>query len=177
MTHQENRALEMLKTALDMEEKGEIFYKKAAGDSTNTLGREIFETLMKDERVHHERIQKIYNTLTAQNKWTDEWKSLGTGHKDVRELFQEMAVAHGKTLQADPNDLQALDVGIDFEYKTMKFYEQHLQKAADPLEKEFTEKMAAEERGHYTALKDMKFYLTDPAAWYQEKEHSGLDGA
>jgi len=172
-----NQALEMLKTALAMEEKGENFYKKAANDSTNTLGREIFETLMKDEKIHHERIQVIYNTLTAQNRWTDEWKSIDTGHKNVRELFQKMAIAHGKTLRADPDNLQALDVGIDFEYKTMKFYEAHLQKAVDPLEKEFTEKMAAEERGHYTALKDMKFYLTDPSAWYQEKEHSGLDGA
>ena len=164
MANQENKALDMLKTALSMEEEGEIFYKKAAGDSTNALGREIFEILMKDERVHHERIQKIYNTLTAQNKWSDKWKTIDVGHKGVRELFQEMAMAHGQTIQADPSDLQALDVGIDFEYKTVKFYEEHLKKATEPLEKEFIEKMVTEEREHYIALKDMKFYMTNPAA-------------
>ena len=177
MAEQNQRALEMLKTALSMEEKGEDFYRKAMQDARDALGKGIFETLMRDEKVHYGRILKIYDKLKDESTWTDEWKSMDVGHKDVTELFREMAAKHGKTIEADPGELEALDVGIDFEYKTMKFYQDYLSEATDPLEKEFVEKMVEEERGHYTALKDMKHYMSDPAAWYQEMERGGLDGA
>ncbi len=177
MATQNTEALEMLKTALSMEEKGEEFYRKAMESSKNELGKKIFETLMKDEKVHYGRILKIYNSLKDESAWSNDWKSMDVGHKDVNHLFREMAAEHGRTLEADPGELEALDVGIDFEYKTMKFYQDYLPKAKDPLEKEFVEKMVAEERGHYTALKDMKLFMADPAAWYQEMERSGLDGA
>jgi len=167
----------MLKTALSMEEEGENFYRKAMENSRNELGRAIFETLMKDEKIHYGRILKIYDGLKNNHTWSDEWKSMDVGHKDVTELFREMAAKHGKVMEADPGELEALDVGIDFEYKTMKFYQDYLPQAKEPLEKQFIENMIAEERGHYTALKDMKHYMSDPAAWYQEMERGGLDGA
>ncbi len=177
MSEVNEKALEMLKTALSMEEKGEKFYRKAMESAHDALGKGIFETLMKDERVHYGRILKIYNKLKDDNAWTDEWKSMDVGHKDVNALFREMATQHGQTIEATPGELEALDVGIDFEYKTLKFYQDYLPQAAEPLEREFIEKMVAEERGHYTALKDMKLYMSDPAAWYQEMERSSLDGA
>jgi len=177
MANENQRVIEMLKTALSMEEEGEKFYRKAMDSAKDAMGKGIFETLMKDERIHYERILKIYDTLKEKNAWTGEWKTMDVGHKDVKELFKEMAMQHGKSIETDPGELEALDVGIDFEYKTMKFYEDYLPKAVDPMEKEFIEKMVGEERGHYTALKDMKFYMSDPAAWYQEMERSGLDGA
>ncbi len=37
--------------------------------------------------------------------------------------------------------------------------------------------MIGEERGHYLMLSDLNFYLTDPEAWFAEKEHHSLDGA
>ncbi len=177
MAEGSQKALEMLKTALTMEEEGEKFYRKAMASSKNDLGKKVFETLMKDERIHYGRILKIYNKLKDDHTWTEDWKTMEVGHKDVETLFREMAQEHGKTLEADPGELEALDVGIDFEYKTLKFYQDYLSQANDPLEKEFVEKMVAEERGHYTALKDVKQYMSDPAAWYQEMERSGLDGA
>jgi CO/xanthine dehydrogenase Mo-binding subunit len=111
MSDQNQQALEMLKTALSMEEEGEKFYKKAMESSKNDLGRAIFETLMKDERVHYGRILKIYNELKDKSAWTDEWKSMDVGHKDVTELFRGMAAKHGETLETDPGELEALDVG------------------------------------------------------------------
>jgi hypothetical protein len=37
--------------------------------------------------------------------------------------------------------------------------------------------MISEEKSHHAALSDMKLYLSDPAAWFVEQEHPGLDGA
>jgi len=68
-------------------------------------------------------------------------------------------------------------VGIDFEMRAITFYQEHLEQATDPLEREFIEQLITEEKSHHTALSDMKLYLSDPAAWFGEQERLGLDGA
>ena len=102
---------------------------------------------------------------------------MATEKKGITQLFKGMAAAHGPSIKADTSDLEALDVGIDLENRAVAFYEGHLAKARDPMEREFIERMVAEERFHHSALVDMKAYLVDPTAWFTEREHHGLDGA
>ncbi|MCU0580097.1 MAG: hypothetical protein MUF69_11240, partial [Desulfobacterota bacterium] len=63
MSSGNERSIEMLCAALELEEKGKAFYEKAQAASRNPLGREIFRTLVKDEIVHRQRIQTIYDSL------------------------------------------------------------------------------------------------------------------
>jgi hypothetical protein len=37
--------------------------------------------------------------------------------------------------------------------------------------------MITDEREHYRTLADLKFYYTDPEAWFMEKSRVRLDGA
>ena len=74
-------------------------------------------------------------------------------------------------------DIEALEVGVDFELKSIDFYKEHLERSEDPEEREFLGRMIKEERSHYKLLDDMKLYLKDPDLWFMEKERSGLDGA
>ena len=171
------RGLKMLSTALDMEEKGRSFYEKAISSCKNELGKEIFNLLMKDEIIHVSRIKSIYAALSEKKVWSDSWKSFGEGHADLKPFFSDLARKHGVNIKANTSDIEALSVGIDFESKSVKFYEDELQKASDPMEKIFIQKMVAEEKSHFAVLNDTKFYLTDPAAWFAEKERVGLDGA
>jgi len=46
-----------------------------------------------------------------------------------------------------------------------------------PLPLRGWQQMISEEKSHHAALSDMKLYLSDPAAWFVEQEHPGLDGA
>ncbi len=177
MADREDRAVQMLAKALEMETKGKAFYEKASSTSTNALGREIFQMLRNDEIIHMERIRKIYESLNAGRAWSGDWKEMNVEHRDLQTLFTEMASEHGSKIKAEPSDLEALDVGIDLEQRAVAFYEEHLPETADPLEREFTERMIAEERSHYGALSDMKLYLSNPTAWFSERERGGLDGA
>ncbi|MBE9569830.1 MAG: ferritin family protein [Proteobacteria bacterium] len=176
MTGKFDRSLRMLSTALDMEEKGKEFYEGAIETAKNEVGRDIFRTLMEDENIHMDRIRKIYASLSDNQAWSEEWKGLKVKHDDLGELFRQMAKKHGAEITADTSDLEALDIGIDFESRSVEFYEEQLTKAVDPLEQEFIRKMVTEERSHHAALTDMKLYLSDPAGWFREKEHGGLDG-
>ena len=177
MSNDTDRSLQMLSTALEMEKKGKSFYEMAVSTCQNELGREIFQMLMKDEGMHMDRILNIYEALKVGEAWSEEWKSIKPDHKDLGILFKEMASAHGTEITAKTSDLEALDVGIDFESRTISFYQQHFAKAIDPLELEFLEQMITEEKSHHAALSDMKLYFSDPAAWFGEHERHILDGA
>jgi rubrerythrin len=167
----------MLSTALEMEKKGADFYDKAVSECQNELGREMFRMLMKEELIHMDRILKIYELLKSGKAWSDEWRSIKSDNREIGVLFKEMASAHGQDITATTSDIDALDVGIDFESRAITFYEDHLSEAEDSLEREFLQHLITEERGHHAALSDMKLYFSDSASWFAEMERSGLDGA
>ncbi len=70
-----------------------------------------------------------------------------------------------------------MDIGLDFESASVKFYQEHRARTTDPLEAAFLDQMILEEKEHWKALKDTRYYLTDPEGWFMEKERAGLDGA
>lgn len=170
-------SIKMLRTALDMEEKGRSFYEKALAQCKNNLGREIFSTLIEDEGIHIERIKTIYGNLTGGKPWNDDWQKLGEGHMDLKPFFRSLAEKRGCEIKAQTSDIDALKVGMDFEQKSVDFYQAELKRVTDKVEKLFLEKMVLEEKSHFAVLSDMRFYLEDPAAWYSEKERTGYDGA
>jgi rubrerythrin len=120
MTNAQDRSLKMLSTALELEKNGKSFYKEAVSTCQNKMGREIFLMLMKDEGLHMDRILKIYNSLKAGQMWSEDWKSINPDHKDLGVLFREMASAHGKNITANTSDLEALNMGIDLELRSIK---------------------------------------------------------
>ena len=176
MTHCYDRAKAMLSTALEMEEKGKAFYEKAVQTCKNQLGVKIFTMLKKDEDIHIQRIKKTYEQLDTQHTWSEEWKSFGQGHADLGKVFRDLAAAQSQNIKADSGDLEALDVGIAFEFKSVRFYEDQLKAATEAIEQEFIKRMVVEETGHHTALSEMKAFLADPAAWFREQERSSFDG-
>ena len=177
MIDRDDRTMKMFSTALEMEEKGKAFYEKAKSTCQNKLGRQIFRMLMEEEIVHIDRIKTIYESLKGAQAWSDEWKAMKIEHKGLRRVFREMALTHGKNIKTETSDLEALDIGIDLELRSIAFYEKQSGRATDPKEKEFITQMIGEERTHHTTLADMKYYLTDPASWFIESERAGLDGA
>jgi len=171
------RALKMLSTALEMEEKGYKFYHKFVAECGIGVAGQIFKLLMEDELVHIQRIKSIYEFLNGGGGWSDEWKLKAEAHENLGQVFRDLAKEYGANISCSTSDLEALNIGLDFEKKAMQFYNEHLRSAQDELEREFLEAMIHEESRHYDLLDDMKFYLTDPDHWFMEKSRSGLDGA
>ncbi|MFH1090274.1 MAG: ferritin family protein [Pseudomonadota bacterium] len=176
MSASNQKSLNMLNTALEIEEKGRNHYDTAARECRNELGREVF-TLLRDFEVQHvARIREIYDSLKAGGQWSPEASSF-TVVADLGEVFRRLAENLKDKAKAEADDLEALQVGISFESASIKFYQDQATAAEDPLEKRFTELMAAEERGHLNLLTDMKQYYVDPESWFMEKDRIHLDGA
>jgi rubrerythrin len=176
MTEPSNRFIQMLCTAQEMEEKGRAFYEKALAISENPLGKEIFRLLIDDEIVHLERIRNISDSLTKDKGWTEDWKALQCGYRDLGQVFRDLAARENKAELINSSDLEALKLAHDFELRSVEFYESQLPRATDPLEQAFLVQMIVEEKAHYRALQDTTYYLTDPEGWFIEKERAGLDG-
>ncbi|MCD6499309.1 MAG: ferritin family protein [Deltaproteobacteria bacterium] len=177
MDEAQQRTIDMVQTALEMEEKGKAFYDKAITECSNELGNDIFTKLRDDELVHVERIKDIVADLTGGKGWTDSWKTHQPDHEDLGTVFRQLAEKHGKNIVASTGDIEALAVGIDFEQKTVTFYQEALARAEDVMERAFVEQMIEEEKGHHRVLSDMKLYLEHPETWFSEHEHQHLDGA
>ncbi len=170
-------SIDMLNTALEMEEKGKVFYEKAVKTCGNPLCQEIFSGLIKDEVVHQQRIKQIHKTLTSGKCWTRNWESFKASSENLGLFFKDLAVQEKAKIKSETTDLEALDIGLDFESASIKFYQDHRSRTSDPLEEAFLAQMILEEKAHWKALKDTRYYLTDPEGWFIEKEKAGLDGA
>jgi rubrerythrin len=177
MTETRDRFTRMLCTAQEMEEKGKAFYDKAMSTSENPLGKEIFRLLIEDEIVHLERIRKISDSLTRDQNWSEDWKKLQCPYQDLGQVFRDLTSQYRRAGIAGSNDLEALKLALDFERRSVEFYENQLAQAIDPLEKAFLVQMILEEKGHSRTLQDTQYYLSDPEGWFIEKERAGLDGA
>ncbi len=167
--------LKILEIALTMEEKGYSFYNKVVNTSQNPLGKAMFGRLRDDELVHMERIKAIIAGLSGGKDWKPDYDALPTRGQSTSEMFRDLAKNHAAELTPDADDVEAINVGLDFEAKAVRFYEEHLKDAQDALEREFIQKMIVEEKDHHATCLELKRFYADPAAYFVETEHPHLD--
>ncbi len=177
MPNGSERCLKMLAAALEEEEKGLAVYENAATVCSAELGKEIFEMLLAQERDHIRRLRSVYDSLRRGEPWSVLWKPQRAENQDLQEFLQAQISRFGRKIHAMSGDLQELEIGIAMEQDSIDFYHGHLQKATDPLEREFLTSMIAEERSHFFVLQDLKLLFSDPESWFVEKEHHAMDGA
>jgi rubrerythrin len=177
MAQKTDKTAEYYSAGLEIEETGHAFYQKTSRNSKNEMGKKLFGMLADDELVHMERIKSIYGSLKKGREWLLNWKKMPIKHPDIRQIFISLAEKNKDQIKPDSSDLEALDVGLDLENRSINYYEKHLKESTSDMEKEFLQQMVREEQTHHRLLSDMKFYLTNPESWYVEHEKHGLDGA
>jgi rubrerythrin len=176
MDSQTHSALDMLETALKMEEKGQAFYGEALKVCQSPQVLEIFSVLLEDEKVHMSRIRQIYASLTTSTGWPQDWEKLPP-RKELEALFRDLAAKTRNELNKNISDLTAIGIALEFEQASILFYQDHRARTTHPTEAAFLDQMVLEEKAHWRALEDTRYLLTDPEGWFMEKERAGLDGA
>ena len=78
--------------------------------------------------------------------------------------------------QADTDDMEAVQIAIDFETRGEQFYRDLRDSVDNPVEKEFYGVLASMEREHRLSLEDTLEYFKDPEGWFRMKEKRHLDG-
>ena len=175
MTTEEERTLEALNIAIQMEIDGKEFYLKSSQESGDEMGRRLLSSLADEEDIHRQKFSEIYDAIRAKKEWPRSYFQ-PDGGKGIRTVFAEALEASDKERKAPASELEAVQTAMAMENKTYDFYKSLGEKAGQDAEREFYESLASQEREHHLILLDYYEYLKDPAAWFVGKEHPSLDG-
>ena len=175
MVTEQDKILEALKIAIDMENDGKECYQQASQESGNEVGRKLLQSLAFEEDTHRQKFVEMYHALQESNGWpvTDFQPDKG---KKLRALFTGTCEVIGVNVKAGASELGAIKTAIDKEKKSYDFYNNQSQNATHDGERDFYEALAAEEMEHELILVDYYEYLTDPVDWLTRVEHHSLDG-
>jgi len=175
METEQDKTLEALQIAIQMEIDGKEFYLKAGQESSNEPGKKLLESLAAEEDTHRQKFEEIYSAIRSKKAWpmTDFQPD---GGKRLRTIFARATEEMGSNIKSLATELDTIQTAMDLENKTYDFYKGQGESAAYGAERDFYETLAAEEREHHLILLDYYEYLKDPAGWFVRKEHPSLDG-
>jgi len=168
--------LNSLEVALTNEMREREFYESQSRRTKNPLGKTMFARLAEEEQEHYERLQELSVRWKREERWP-ETVPLTVKNTNISDILKDFLKKAREIAPADKDDLGAIRTALDFEARGAAFYERLSSEVSDTKEREFFRLLAAIEQEHYASLKDTEEFLTNPAGWYQQREHTGLDGA
>jgi len=175
METEQDRTLEALQIAIQMEIDGKEYYLKASQESSNELGEKLLESLATEEDTHRQKFEEIYDATRKKKAWpTTDFQP--DGGQRLRTIFARATEEMVPNIKTPATELNAIQTAMDMENKTFDFYKSRGEKAIYDAERDFYETLAGEEREHHLILLDYYEYLKDPAGWFVKTEHSSLDG-
>lgn len=172
----ERKTFEALQAAIKFEEDGRAFFLAANGKTKEKFGKSIFLSLADAELDHIERIKAIYESLSKIGEWPDT-PSLFSPKRPLKNIFEEAMEEINWNVKPTTGEMEAVNLGIQYEVKGLKLYTDLSNSATHWLEKKFYTQLGNEERGHMLLLKDVESYYADPVHWFSAKERSHWDGA
>jgi rubrerythrin len=175
VNQEQNRTLEAIKFAIQMEIDGKKYYLQASKKSDNKVGMELFKWLAGEEDKHRRLFGKIFGVIRKQKAWPEVGIQPRKG-AILDTVFSKEIKAAATSVKADSGDLESIAKAMELENKTREYYQGQGRKAGFDAEKKLYLALAAEEEGHYLALVDYREYLIDPAGYFRKAEHHSLDG-
>ncbi|MFC1892872.1 ferritin family protein [Chloroflexota bacterium] len=175
MSTEQEKTLEVLQLAIQMEIDGKEYYQKASELSSSQLGKELFQSLAAEEDIHRQKFEQIYDAISSQQAWPKSDFSPVYG-EILKTMFAAAIQEMGPNVKPEATELQAVQTAIDMEQKSYDLYQGQIKNATYDAERAFYEALAAQERGHQLILVDYQEYLADPTGWFTRTEHHSLDG-
>ena len=174
MVTEQDKTLEALQIAIQMEIDGKAFYLKASQESGNELGKKLLQSLAAEEDIHRQKFEEIYDATRNRKAWpTTDFQP--DGGKGLRTIFARATEGMSDNMKAPATELDAVQTAMDMENKSYDFYKSQSKNVSNEAERNFYEIVASEEREHHIILLDYYEYLKDPAGWFVKKEHPSLD--
>ncbi|MFC1866414.1 ferritin family protein [Chloroflexota bacterium] len=173
--NEQDKTLEGLKIAIQMEIDGKEYYLKVSKTGVNEAGRTLLASLSVEEASHKQKFEEIYNAIQRKKTWPITDFKPGGGER-LKTIFYKATEKIASNAKNNDTELAVVQKAMDMENRTHDYYIRQSQSATYDTERRFYESVAAEERGHYLALLNYYEYLKDPESWFVKGEHTSLDG-
>ena len=158
----ETETLKILKQAILMEKRGQVFYRKAAAEAQNPAVKDFFNLMADEEETHIKVLSEQFRRYQADSNWQPSGYSAEEGSKFaeavITEDFQERVAA------AD-FEAAAISAAMSMEKQAMQLYRQRAETAEEADEKALYSWLADWESHHYSFLADMDRALTEKV-WF-----------
>jgi rubrerythrin len=144
-----DRILKGLKQAMQAEIDGHNFYRMAADNTKDEMGKEAFKALAQDEVDHFKFLKAQYDSFKKEGK-PDKTVKLGKPSNDGESpIFSDSFKAR---INEAHYEMTALSVGIQLELSAINFYNGEAEKISDSIVKSFYKELAEWETTHYHSL-------------------------
>jgi rubrerythrin len=165
-----------IKIAIKMEVDGMNFYKNAAENTSNALGKKMFLSFVEDEKKHLKALEEVFkgadkDTLESMFQSSDPRERIKTVFSSASE-----EVAGNEASKADPDDIKALEMAIQFEKDGYGYYLDKAETAESVTVRELFKMLADEEESHLEMLTNTHTFLTDTGNWFLWDEEGVIDG-
>jgi len=155
-------ALEIIKSAIVMEARGQAFYLHVAEQTKSEDIKNIFTIMAGEEKLHAEFLTKQYASLKQSGK-PDKQILPGAADEKVVKLILSPEIK--KHISGAGYEAAAISASIDMENKAVEVYTDFAAKAEDPEIKELFLWLANWEKGHVKILSAMDKELLEKI-WY-----------
>ncbi|MFA5517244.1 MAG: ferritin family protein [Desulfuromonadales bacterium] len=147
---------EVIRSAMEIEKKGHLFYSTVAQRAKSELAREVFSWLAQDEVNHLKTLEELVPRYQEGAFWENEEEFLPYLRRMATEEFFPAPERLEQFLQNEDADLQSLDLAIEAEEKFADYFHRAAENARTPEGREAFVWLAAEENRHAAVLKERK---------------------
>jgi len=155
---------EAIEAAIQMEKDGYSFYKKAAAQTSSDMGQTFFEGIAKDELMHLEVFQKIFDDKVGKSEW-DRLVETSKKYQDIPIFPKDLKEVTGAN--PDTNELDALRIAMDSEKDAIDYYTDIWENSNDDEVKKIINEIIEQEKNHYFLLEQEFSHLSNTGYWYE----------
>ena len=141
-------ARDALRMAINTEKQGLAFYTRAASVTRDAAGRKVFVSLADEEKEHLSTLETRYRELIAEDPLLETLPTFLFFKGAASGLFAEGA----EQLRRGVNGEEALQIGIDCERGSHRFFKRYGERFEDSEGKRIFLEFADEERAHLELL-------------------------
>ncbi|HEY3299024.1 MAG TPA: ferritin family protein [Armatimonadota bacterium] len=145
-----DNVLQVLRTALEIEQRGHEYYRKASVQAESPVVQAVFAALGHDEEEHESIISRYYSALESGQGWPhpdEHFTQIPAEEDRINEVFDKFDARR----EAE-SFVGAYEVARDFEIKTRDFYASQIEYISDPDGKAFFRFLADLEDVHAKML-------------------------
>jgi rubrerythrin len=159
MDKQTEEILKGLKIAIEAELTGHEFYKNAAKNTSDSMGKETFKRMAEEEMGHFNYLRHQYKSVLEKGDYDFSKKLM---KKEYRHAENPIFTDEIKNRVKDSHfEVSALTIGMKLELDAVNFYRSCAQKAqGEDVEKLYNE-LAEWEQDHYVAFQRALDMLKD----------------
>ena len=143
-----DKAIDVLKTAILLERRGKAFYTQAARQSESKSAKQIFEMMAEEEDAHIDFLTRQFNNYNEHH----EFLKTEPAPEEDEAVIEILTEKIKKEINAAGFEAAAISAAIDFENRAIDVYSSRAKEATDPNEKEMYQMLADWEKGHHHLL-------------------------